>query len=136
MTADIMNESAATHSEWFRMFVNMAVSLPARRLRRLSSYRLRPFGETAGRARPAVTQRRLVAAPIALDHEADRRIRIGAEILAGGVEHVVLGVGAVPLLRQRARSGANDQNEGNGCLGEHGRLLSRGAHNFPVCVPI
>src|SRR6266704_6928556 len=62
---------------------------------------------------PAASRRGSVAAPIALKHEADRRIRIGAEVLAGDVVHIVSGAGAVLLLRQRARSGAGDQNESN-----------------------
>src|SRR5438552_16687068 len=73
---------------------------------------------------PAASRRGLVAAPIALKHEAHRRIRIGAEVLAGGVEHVVLRVGAVSLLRKRARSGAGDQYESNGGSREPGCLLS------------
>src|SRR6266545_4895403 len=74
-----------------------------------------------------------LTAPIALKHEADRRIRVRADVLAGDVVHIVPGVGA--FLRQRARGGAGDQNESNGGLGQHGHLLSRGrSHLAGVCL--
>src|SRR5215470_12881939 len=140
--AEISNDSAATHSARFRTF--MAVSLLVRRLRRFSSCWLRRlFGRRPAPrkppGRPAATRSRcqglVVGAPVALKHEADVRIRIGADVLAGDVEHVVPRVCAVLLLRQRARGGADDQSEGNGSLGEHGRLLLRNSLTPCWCAP-
>src|SRR5262249_4163606 len=59
--------------------------------------------------------------------------RIGADILAGDVIHIVPRIGAFP--RQRARGGADDQSEGNGSLGEHGRLLWKGSLTPCRCAP-
>src|SRR5262249_54109817 len=137
--AEISNDSAATHSARFTTF--MAVSLLVRQLRRFSSCWLRRlFGRRPAPrkppGRPAATRLRgqgLVGAPVALKHEAAVRIRIGADVLAGDVVHIVPGVGAFP--RQRARGGADDQSEGNGSLGEHGHLLSRDSLTPCWCAP-
>src|SRR5262252_2543772 len=83
--AEITNESAATHSAWFRMF--MATFLLVRRLRWLSSCRLCcPARETTGLKETARETGRhplelpgLLDAAVALKHEADARIRIGTE---------------------------------------------------------
>src|SRR5262245_34937317 len=103
-----------------------AVGEPRSEPTRSSIFTTLPVRSSGGRSQDQAASRRGSAAPVALKHEADRRIRIGAEILAGRVEHVVLGVGAVPLLRKRARSGAGDQNESNGGLHQHDYLLSSG----------
>src|SRR5262245_22001349 len=53
-------------------------------------------------------------------HLADERIRIRADVLAAGVAHVVLGIGAVLLRRrQHGRSGADEQCESNCGPREH-----------------